>query len=377
MGALAAVPGLRGVGMITAALLRKIMPRSGDRADVFAVHLEAARQRWVGDDPRHVAMWLAQIAHESGELRYVREIASGDAYEGRADLGNTEQGDGIRFRGRGLIQLTGRSNYSRCGAALGLPLLDGPELLEQPEHAAASAGWFWSWSGCADRMSAADPVLAVTRVINGGTNGLAQRRAYFAAADIAPTPAAPITESQPTYTAPEAKPVAPILAALFPSIIAAIPELAKVFGSGSAVSERNAKAAEVVAQVVQQATGAVNVQQAVERVTSDPAARQAAADAVQAAWFEIAESGGGGIEGARKQNLELAQSGIPAWQMPAMIVSAALLLMLFMVVGAVLFGNGWSNDIKLQVVTAVLSILGVVGSYWLGSSASSQRKDQR
>ena len=76
--------------MITATLLRQIMPLSADRADLYAAALETARQRWVGSNPRHVAMWLAQIAHESGQLRYVREIASGAAYEGRKNLGMGE-----------------------------------------------------------------------------------------------------------------------------------------------------------------------------------------------------------------------------------------------------------------------------------------------
>ena len=195
---------------ITAALLRRIMPGAGDRAELYAPHLEAARSRWVGDKPEHVAMWLAQLAHESGELRYVREIASGNAYEGRADLGNTQPGDGPRFRGRGLIQLTGRDNYARAAAALGLPLLDHPELLEAPAHAAAVSGWFWHWARCGERMDAADdPVLAVTRRINGGTNGLERRRAYYAEAlaAIAELHAAPIEESQPTIVrAPEPAP---------------------------------------------------------------------------------------------------------------------------------------------------------------------------
>lgn len=195
---------------ITAALLRRIMPGAGDRAELYAPHLEAVRWRWVGDKPEHVAMWLAQLAHESGQLRYVRELASGNAYEGRADLGNTQPGDGPRFRGRGLIQLTGRDNYARAAAALGLPLLEHPELLETPANAAAVSGWFWHWARCGGRMdAAADPVLAVTRRINGGTNGLDARRAYYAEAlaGIAELHAAPIEESQPTIVrAPEPAP---------------------------------------------------------------------------------------------------------------------------------------------------------------------------
>ncbi len=88
-------------------------------------------------------MFIAQIAHESGELTYVQEIASGKAYEGRKDLGNTQPGDGIRYKGRGLIQLTGRANYEKYGQLMGLDLINNPELLEEPEFAALSAAYFW------------------------------------------------------------------------------------------------------------------------------------------------------------------------------------------------------------------------------------------
>lgn len=168
------------------------------------------------------------------------------------------------------------------------------------------------------------------------------------------------------------KPMAPVLAALLPSIVGMIPELAKLFGSGSAVSDRNIKAAEKVAEVVIAATQAPNLQGAVESMQTDPAARQAASAAVQAAWYELAEAGGGGIDGARKFNV--AAAGTPAWRMPAVWVSSALLGLVYMVVGSVLWGAGWSNDIRLQVVTAVLTVIGMVGSFWLGTSASSQRK---
>ncbi len=119
-------------------------------------------------------MFLAQVGHESGQLRYVREIASGEAYEGRADLGNTSPGDGVKFRGRGLIQITGRRNYVLASLALGLPLLEKPELLEQDEFACRSAGWFWynnNLSALADKGL----FRLITKRINGGYNGYADR----------------------------------------------------------------------------------------------------------------------------------------------------------------------------------------------------------
>ena len=123
------------------------------------------------------APFLAQLGHESGELRYTEELASGDAYEGRRDLGNTIPGDGPRFKGRGLIQLTGRANYQAYGDAIGRNLVDGdnPNLLAtDPDLAVDVACWFWQThglGGLADR----DDVIGITKKINGGLNGLPDR----------------------------------------------------------------------------------------------------------------------------------------------------------------------------------------------------------
>lgn len=164
--------------------------------------------------------------------------------------------------------------------------------------------------------------------------------------------------------------MAPVLA-LLPSLVSLIPELGKLFGSGSAVAERNIAAAQKVAEAVVAATGAPNLQGAVETMSGDADARRKAQEAVQGIWYELVEVGGG-IAAARTFNVQTAN--IPAWRMPAVWVSGALLLLVFMTVGTVLWGEGWSNDIRLQVVTAVLTIIGVVSSFWLGSSIGSARK---
>ena len=165
--------------MITAAQLLKIMPFAGQRrVATFIAPLSAAMAEFGINTPARQASFLSQIGHESGQLQYVRELASGDAYEGRRDLGNTMAGDGRRYRGRGLIQITGRANYAACGAALGLDLLATPELLEQPVSACRSAAWFWKRNGLNEMADAGDQVR-VTRRINGGTNGLAERLALF------------------------------------------------------------------------------------------------------------------------------------------------------------------------------------------------------
>lgn len=169
--------------MITPDELRKIMPESRKRADVFAPYINDAMRIWGIDTPNREAMFLAQIAHESGELRWTHEIwgptESQKKYELRLDLGNTQPGDGYKYRGRGLIQVTGRFNYQNCGDALKLNLLLNPELLETPEYASQSAAWFWNVHGCnelADRMAFAQ----ITRKINGGMNGWTSRLKYLA-----------------------------------------------------------------------------------------------------------------------------------------------------------------------------------------------------
>lgn len=158
--------------------LQRIMPHAGPRASVFLPYLNAAMAEYGIDTPERQAAFLAQIAHESGSLRYVKELASGGAYEGRADLGNFEPGDGIRYKGRGLIQITGRANYAACGDALGIECVERPELLESPEYACRSAGWFWQTKGLNELADRGD-FVRITKRINGGTNGLMDRQEHW------------------------------------------------------------------------------------------------------------------------------------------------------------------------------------------------------
>ena len=174
--------------LITAAQLRAVMPNASGRADVFAPILADVLLFRQINTPARIAAFLAQVGHESGQLRYVRELwgptLAQRGYEGRADLGNTQPGDGKRFLGRGLIQITGRVNYRACGIALGLDLETQPELLETPANAAASAAWFWLSNGL-NRFADQDTDAAfvqLTRRINGGTNGLDDRRALWSRA---------------------------------------------------------------------------------------------------------------------------------------------------------------------------------------------------
>ena len=167
--------------MLDEATLLKIMPHAKSRVQDFLEPLNAAMREFHINTPVRQAAFLAQIAHESGELRYVKEIASGAAYEGRKDLGNTQPGDGMRYKGRGLIQITGRNNYAECGKALGVDLITNPELLETNDLACRSAAWFWASRGLNDLADKGD-FKRITKRINGGYNGLKERQAYYAKA---------------------------------------------------------------------------------------------------------------------------------------------------------------------------------------------------
>ena len=149
-----------------------------------AIYQPALREKLAAYDistPLRVSHFLAQIGHESAGFRYAEEIASGDAYESRRDLGNTKPGDGRRFKGRGLIQLTGRANYREFGEFVGRDLLsdEGARTVATDPHLAVLAAvWYWDTrkiNAHADK----DDVYKVTRRINGGLNGLADRKKYL------------------------------------------------------------------------------------------------------------------------------------------------------------------------------------------------------
>lgn len=128
-----------------------------------------------------LAHFLAQCAHESGNFKFVVEFASGSAYEGRKDLGNTQPGDGVKFKGRGYVQLTGRANYGKFSQFIDEDCVANPDLVSS-KYPLASAAFFFNsnglWSVC-DRGSDDAAVTSVTKRVNGGTNGLAERMMYF------------------------------------------------------------------------------------------------------------------------------------------------------------------------------------------------------
>ncbi|MBO5407480.1 MAG: glycoside hydrolase family 19 protein [Bacteroidales bacterium] len=135
-------------------------------------------QEYEIDTPLRMAAFLAQIGYESGRMRYVEEIASGKKYEGRKDLGNTQKGDGMRFKGRGLIQITGRANYTELSNDVGINFVSQPLLLSLPEYAVMSACWFWDKRKL-NKYADAGEFKEITRRINGGYNGLEDREKLY------------------------------------------------------------------------------------------------------------------------------------------------------------------------------------------------------
>lgn len=198
---------------ITEQQLLQILPDARPVAGIFVPALNRAMARWKIDSPVRQAAFLAQVGHESGQLRrlvenlnysaealvrtwpnrftaqnagaYARqpERIANRVYGGRMGNGQETSGDGWRYRGRGLIQLTGRDNYRRAGQALGLPLLENPELLEQPEHAAQSAAWWWATHGL-NELADAGRFSDIGSIINTGQpgrvpHGAVERKALY------------------------------------------------------------------------------------------------------------------------------------------------------------------------------------------------------
>lgn len=168
--------------------LLQILPGAGDKAGVFVPGLNATMGKYAIITRLRIAAFIAQIGHESGHFRYVRELG-GDAYLAKYDtgrlaqrLGNTPEadGDGQKYRGRGLIQITGHDNYFACSEALfgDSRLLVTPELLEQPVYASMSAGWFWQGRGLNTLADRGD-FEKITRRINGGLNGWEDRQKLY------------------------------------------------------------------------------------------------------------------------------------------------------------------------------------------------------
>ena len=191
---------------ITSQQLLQILPSAGQVAGVFVPALNTAMIRYQIVGSKRIAAFIAQVGHESGQLtrlveslnysaealqrtwpsRFSAELAADVArkpeqianivYGNR--MGNAATCDGWKYRGRGLIQITGKNNYRTCGEALGLDLIAQPEVLENPQHACMSAAWFWATNGLS-ALADAGKFDAITQRINGGQNGATDRHTIY------------------------------------------------------------------------------------------------------------------------------------------------------------------------------------------------------
>ena len=124
-----------------------------------------------------LAAFMGQCAHESAKFTTTKEFSDGRQYEGRKDLGNIYPGDGVKYKGRGFIQITGRANYTAAAKDLGIDIVNRPELAENPDVAIKVSIWYWK-SRVQPRISNFNNTKAVTKTVNGGLNGLAAREKY-------------------------------------------------------------------------------------------------------------------------------------------------------------------------------------------------------
>lgn len=402
----------------TADLLVAAIGASPANAARYAPHLAEGCRVYGIDTPGRLAAFLAQIGVESGALRWVREIwgptDTQRRYEGRADLGNTQPGDGARFKGRGLIQTTGRANYASVTRRLRARGFDCPDFeaepqaLEEPRWACLSACDFWD----RERLNAladAGQFVKIGRAINRGNpnspyraNHEAERIALWARAKgavgpmpqpapetAATAPPAPLPVPQEPLVKPKKPwsdplPVDPINAphgeAMHPALIpfvaealsTVVPKLGELFAK-SDTAKRNVKALEIAANVAKDAIGARNEQEMVDTILTDEASAQRVREAIEANWFKLEEAREKSIAAAREFNAAREQltsvrtvlgTGLTFIE----FYSLVLTLGAFSGAAIVLFGD-FANELKVMVVSLVL-VAGAVATreFWLGGS---------
>lgn len=168
--------------MITKEILKKIAPYASDKiiADL-EVYLNKHMSKYEINTKLRICHFIAQAAHETDSFKTLEEYASGVKYEGRKDLGNNIKGDGKKYKGRGIFQMTGRSNYGIYGNKLGYDLVNNPELAKDPEISVLAALEYWNSKGLS-KFADADDVTTITKRINGGLNGFEDRKTYLARA---------------------------------------------------------------------------------------------------------------------------------------------------------------------------------------------------
>lgn len=344
----------------------------------FEPHLNLACSMYDIRGDKRLAAFLAQVGHESGSFRWVRELWGPTAaqlrYEGREDLGNVQPGDGERFMGRGLIQNTGRWNAARLRDNLRARGLDAPDFeqepqrMEEPRWAALSAGDYWDWKGL-NALADADKFERITRLINGGLNGQADRVQRWEKAKLA-LGAAPKQEKE----------VDPFTIAALAAVTKAVPALIDMFKGDSKSAERNAEAAKVVVEIAKEAVAAKNEQELVTKLESEPQAREEVKKAVEDRWFEIHRANEQSVDKAREWGMRYSQLKDVRIVTGNMTFIELLTLMMFAAgtlggLGVVMWGDvGPALNGSIITLILVESVVGV-RKYWLGNSAPEGAKE--
>jgi putative chitinase len=374
--------------MISVAALRAVGATEAKAAEILdAVSLSCALYDIT--TPARIAAFLAQVGHESGGFRYTSEIwgptPAQQRYEGRKDLGNTQPGDGSRYRGHGFIQTTGRANHVAVRDRLRQRMfVEVPDFEEHPEAlaelpwACLSAADYWDMRKL-NALADAGDFEAITRKVNGGLNGHADRVARWervkAVLDM-PEPFPVITDAAPVGThQPKEQPMAPFVAAVLPSLIDLVPKLGRLFSSGSETSERNVKAAEIVVAAAKEAIGARNEQELLETIKADPSAAAAVRGAIEAQWFKLEEVGGG-IQAARVADAQFTAGTARPWHSPSLWIALAMLPMVYAVVGSVVgwWGTPFSEDVRSAIANGVIGVvMGGLMGYYFGQTTSRNR----
>jgi len=390
--------------MLTKDVFKRALQCTQARADEHYEHALNAVVAFSINTAQRLAMFLAQVGHESGSLVYMREIwgptAAQVRYEGRADLGNTQPGDGKKFAGHGPIQVTGRDNHARMRDALAKMFPDVPDFEAEPERLCEprwgwmAAGMIWKWT---DGNALADngDFLGITKKINGGYNGLQDRKDRLAVATAVlgienPLPATP------AVTQPE-QPVAPLLLTLGSALINAFTPLAaekinKELGRHTDKPEVAEQVTSAIIETVKAATGKDDPIAAVAAAQADPAilqqAETSALDAltklepVLEKLHQMQQQSWAAEETSRDAAAKRASA--EPWDMTKLLVGGALamigVLMLFICTIAVI--QAVKGDIKPEVWAQIAGLMGLVGGvgttiygYRFGSSRNSAAKD--
>jgi putative chitinase len=412
---------------VTPGVLVHAMGCTPELAVRYAPHLREACALYDISTPVRQAAFLAQIGHESGSLRFARELwGPSDAqkrYEGRADLGNTQPGDGFRYRGRGLIQTTGRHNYQRVRDRLRQKLGDAPdfeafpESLEQPRWAALSAADFWDMKNL-NPLADVGEFLTITRRINGGTNGLADRQARHkraldaltslaqqdqppAAAPAAPRAAPPATPPAPAAPAPKETPMPPLLAMLGKTLIAGFAplaaekinrELSRHIDNPEVVEQMTTAAVETAKAV----TGISDPLDAVSAARQSPEVMQRVQEQTLAKLAELAplleklselegKAWAATEDSVDRAAARYASRGPNEWDMTQTLVLGAMAMffaLLLLVGGIAVYQAGWKEGVAAEVWAQVAGLIGFVTgvlvtvfSFRFGTTRHSGAKD--